>query len=137
METTQLCNNIVITGIQEQQWEKFERTKQWVVYVIAEAIQPIEGENALNRAQQVDIVTCNRVGCYRMNFNRPISISFLRREDKDLLMSNKQNLPVGICANDELLPHIKHARDRLRPILRYAKSLPEYKDKCRLDVISW
>ena len=48
-------------------------------------------------------------------------------------MSNKQNLPAGIYTNDEYPLHIKCTRDRLLPILRYAKSLPDYKDKCRLD----
>ena len=59
----------MLTGIQEQQWEKFEITKQRVIDVIMEAIHPNEGENALKRAQQVNIITCSRVGRYRMNFN--------------------------------------------------------------------
>ena len=49
IETTQLSNNVMLTCIQEQQWEKFEITKQWVIDVIAEAIPPLEGDNALNR----------------------------------------------------------------------------------------
>ena len=48
-------------------------------------------------------------------------------------MSNKQNLPAGIYANHEYLIHVKQICDRLWPVLRYAKSLPDYKDKCRLD----
>ena len=48
-------------------------------------------------------------------------------------MSNKQNLPGGIYANDEYPIHVKQIRDRLQPILRYAKSLPDYKDKCKLE----
>ena len=133
IETTQLDNNVILTGIQEQQWEKFEITKQRVIDIIAESLKLSEGINALSRAQQVDIATCKRVGRYRMNYNQPISITFQRREDKDLLMSNKQNLPAGIHANDEHPIHVKQICNRLRPILRYAKSLPDYKDKSRLD----
>ena len=48
-------------------------------------------------------------------------------------MSNKQNLPAGIYANNEYPIHVKQIRNRLWPILRYAKSLPDYKDKSRLD----
>ena len=52
-----------------------------------------------------------------MNYSRPISIAFQCKEDKDLLMSNKQNLPAGIYANDEYPIHVKQKRDKLRPIL--------------------
>ena len=68
-----------------------------------------------------------------MNYNHPISITFQRREDKDLLMANKQNLPAGIYANDEYPIHVKQTCNRLRPILRYAKSLPKYRDKSHLE----
>ena len=57
IETTQLNNNVMLTGIHEQQWEKFEITKQRVIDVIAEALKPSEGENAIPRAPQVDIAT--------------------------------------------------------------------------------
>ena len=67
-----------------------------------------------------------------MNFNRPISITFQCRDDKDLLMSNKHRLPAGIYANDEYPIHIKQTQDRLRPLLRYVESLPEYRDNCKL-----
>ena len=58
IETTQLDNNVMLTGIQEQQWEKFEITKQRVIDIIADALKSSEGDNALSRAQQVDIATC-------------------------------------------------------------------------------
>ena len=47
-------------------------------------------------------------------------------------MSNKQNLPAGIYANDEYPIHVKQTHDRLRPILRFGKSLPEFRDNSRL-----
>ena len=125
-------NNVILTGIQEQQWEKFEITQQRVIDVIAEALHGTEGKNALLKAQQVSIAKCRRIGKYRMNFNRPISITSQYRDDKDLLMSNKHRLPAGIYANDEYPIHVKQTRDRLRPLLRYAKSLPEYRDNCKL-----
>ena len=67
-----------------------------------------------------------------MNYNRPISVAFQRKEDKDLLMSNKHNLPAGIYANDEYPIHVKQQCDRLRPILHLAKTLPECKATTKL-----
>ena len=47
-------------------------------------------------------------------------------------MSNKQNLPAGIYTSDEYPIHVKQTRDRLRSILRFAKSLPEFRDNSKL-----
>ena len=48
-------------------------------------------------------------------------------------MDNKKKLPPGIFINHEYPPHIKKkARDKLRPILRLAKSKPHYRDKSKL-----
>ena len=64
LESTHLDNNVILKGIQEQQWEKFEITWQRVIDVIAEALKPIECSNAMNRAEQVTIANCKRVGRY-------------------------------------------------------------------------
>ena len=58
IESYQLDNNVILTGIQEQQWERFEITCQRVVDIITEAIKPIEGDNALTRAGEVLISNC-------------------------------------------------------------------------------
>ena len=47
-------------------------------------------------------------------------------------MSNKRQLSEGILANKEYPLYIKQNRDRLRPILQLAKSIPHYADKCKL-----
>ena len=38
----------------------------------------------------------------------------------------------GIFVNHEYPAHIKWARDKLRPVLKLAKSLPQYRDKSKL-----
>ena len=48
-------------------------------------------------------------------------------------MANKQNLPGGIYTNDEYPIHVKQIQDWLQSIPRYAKNLPDYKDKCKLE----
>ena len=56
---------------------------------------------------------------------------------KEKLLANKKYLPPGIYINKEYLPHIKHNRDLLHPILKLATSIPAYKDKSKLkgDII--
>ena len=40
---------------------------------------------------------------------------------------------MGIYVNQEYPPDIKKVRDRLRPILKLAKSLPDLKDKSHME----
>ena len=47
-------------------------------------------------------------------------------------MGIKSKLPQGIYTNNEYLLHIKRVRDTLWPILRYAKTIPSYQDKCKI-----
>ena len=48
-------------------------------------------------------------------------------------MRNKRNLPDGIYINDEYQIEVRRNRDKLWPILRLAKSLPHYQEKCRMS----
>ena len=79
-----------------------------------------------------EIASCKRIGRYKMGRSRPISVTFHRKEDKQKLLENKRNLPIGIYVNDEFPIEIKKNRDILQPILRLAKSLPIYRDKCKI-----
>ena len=53
------------------------------------------------RAQQTEIACCSRVGRYKPNYSRPISVTFQKKEDKESLLSCKRNLPAGIYVNEE------------------------------------
>ena len=59
------------------------------------------------RAKKVEIMCCSRVGRYRSNHNRPISVTFQKKDDKEMLMSGKRKLPVGIYVNKEYPSDIK------------------------------
>ena len=62
-----------------------------------------------------------------------ILVTFQCKEDKEQLLTNKQNLPPGIYVNEEYPIQIKKARDRLRPIFQMIKSNPKCKEKCNLQ----
>ena len=132
LEQTQLTNNIILTGVQEGPFEPYSTTKLRVYEMIAATYATGNSENDLYEAQKVDITNCNRVGKFRHNYSRPISITFAKRDDKDIFLANKKRLPDGIYANEEYPLHIKRNRDRLCPILQLAKSIPHYANKCKL-----
>ena len=136
IETSQLSNNVIVTGIPEQTWEPYECTKQRVYDTISSAIatsDPSKVDTALDEARAMDIAYCTRVGKYRPNHNRSISVTFTRWDDKERVMLIKNKLPTGIYINNEYPLHVKRIRDTLRPILRLAKNNPRYKEKSKLE----
>ena len=87
---------------------------------------------AIMEARKIEISYCTRLGRYRPNNSRPISVTFQHWEDKEQLLSDKQNLPPGIYVNEEYPIQVKKDRDMLRPVFRMIKSNPKYRDKCNL-----
>ena len=135
LETHQQGNNAIITGIPEQPRESFESTQQRIHDILAVAIQDKfpDKDSAIEAAIKFQISYCSRVGHQRMGYDRPISVTFHKKGDKDKLMNSKSKLLKGIHVNNEFSPQIKQNRDRLRPILKLAKSSSQYKDKSRLE----
>ena len=132
IELNQLRNNVIIMGMQEQCWENYKTTKERVYDTIAAAMDG-DASTALETARKVQITCCNRVGCYQVNKPRPISVMFEHREDKINLLQSKCNLPSGVFMNEEYPSHTKKNRDVLRPILKLAKGLPDYREHTKLQ----
>ena len=133
VESTQLSNNIIITGIQQGPFEPYHTTKLGVYEMITTTNDSGDKQADLETAKKVEITGCSRVGKYRHNRTSPISVTFKLHDDKELFLSCKCKLPAGIYANEEYLIHIKRTCNRLLPILRLAKYQPEYWEKSRLD----
>ena len=133
IEMNQLSNNVIITGVAEQTWETYEHMKQRVLDTVVVSLGKTENTTEIEAARNTNISYCTKLGKQQPNFDRPISVTFQRKEDKDKLMKGKQNLPMGVYVNEEFPLHIKRARDRLRPILKYIKTKPAYKDKCKIQ----
>ena len=93
LEQNQLTNNVILTGVQEGPFQPYSTTKLRVHEMIAATIASGNSEDDLNEAQKVYITNCNRVGKFRHNYSRPISITFTKRDDKELFLSNKRHLP--------------------------------------------
>ena len=132
----QLSNNILISGIPEQKWELYEATKQRIYDTFASAmsnVNPNNADTALREATTIEISYCSRIGKYRLGYDRPVSVTFMRCDDKERIMAIKNKLPQGIYINNEYSTHVKRQRDSLRPILKLAKSIPEYREKSKLE----
>ena len=89
IEMNQLSNNVIITGVAEQTWETYEHTKQWVIDTVVASLGKAENTDEIEAAKCIDISYCTRLGKQCPNFDRPISVTFQRKEDKDKLMKGK------------------------------------------------
>ena len=131
IEQSQLRNNVLVTGIQEGPYEQYNMTKLRIQEMIAVTINSGNAVQDLETAKRIEITDCKRLGKYRNNYSRPISVTFTIRDDKESFLSNKYNLPNGIYANEEYPIHIKHNRDKLRPILCLENLCPNIERKAR------
>ena len=132
IEQSQLRNNVLVTGIQGGPYEQYSTTKLRIQEMIAVTINSGNATQDLETAKSIEITDCKWLGKYRNNYARPISVTFAIRDDKESFLSNKRKLPNGIYANEEYPLHIKCNQDKLRPILRLAKTLPQYREKSKL-----
>ena len=133
IETQQLKNNIIINGVAEVKWEPYEITKTRVYEKLASVLSKGDLMASMEEARKIELIGCSRIGRYQMNRAWPISVTFAKYDDKENVMRNKRNLPGGVYINDKYPAEIKMNRDKLRPILRLAKELPQYRDKCKLS----
>ena len=81
IETLQLENKVIISGQPEQPWEMYETTKQQVLDTIASTIGSATDNYARQEAAKIEIISCSRIGKYKMGKARPISVTFQCKED--------------------------------------------------------
>ena len=96
LEKAQLSNNVIITGMQEAPWEKYEVTKERVAEAISGTMGKLGDTEILQQVRKVEISNCGRVGAFCMNRSRPILVTFQQKDDKECLLANKRYLPLGI-----------------------------------------
>ena len=107
IEQNQLRNNVLVSGIQEGPYEQYNTIKLRIQEMIAVTINSGNAVQDLETAKGIEIIDCKRLGKYRNNYSRPISVTFATRDDKEMFLSNKRTLPDGIYANEEFPIHIK------------------------------
>ena len=81
--------------------------KEQVAEVISGTIGQMGDETIMAEARKIEISNCSRLGNFRLNNSRPISVTFQRKDDKEKILANKKYLPPGIYINEEYSQHIK------------------------------
>ena len=76
IEVTQLGNNIILSGMPEAPWERYETTKERVVEAIASTMGSKDDDIIKAEARKTEISCCSRIGSYKLGRPQPISVSF-------------------------------------------------------------
>ena len=73
------------------------------------------------------------MGKFNVHRPRPVKVKFTNKSDVNNLFKNRKNLPAGIFIDREHSKATKKERQLLRPIVKAARKIEEYKGNCRLE----
>ena len=133
LKNKQLEKNLVVTGIPESdnEWESVRMDK--IKALIVPIMNADSEDEKKQEAENIEIVSCRRIGKYTEGKNRPMSVEFHSKSDADKIYKKKKELPTGTYVDREYCAKTERKRRLLRPILKAARRLPEYKGLCKLE----
>ena len=84
-------------------------------------------------AREVEIIRTKRLGKPDPLRTHAISVELSNKYDVEQIYANRFSMEEGVFVDREFCKATEKDRRLLRPILKVAKNLPEYKKKCRLE----
>ena len=73
------------------------------------------------------------MGKFNIHQPRPVKVKFVNKSDVSNLFKNRKKLPEGIFIDREYSKATEKERRLLRPIVKAARKIEEYKGNCRLE----
>ena len=125
-------NNLIFSGINEDPWEKVGTTYEKIQKVLSNTMTG-EKEDRLDKAKKIKIINEKRIGRYNQQKGRPISVKFSNRLEMEKIMENKKKLGKGVYVDYEYAQETECNCKLLRPILKAAHNIEEYKGLCKLE----
>ena len=133
LENKSLECNLIISGIPENRWETDDTRVKTLHRYIADTIKMDNPQDRYNRACNIVIECCKRLGPRDANRTRPICVEFASKYDADRLYANRFYMAKGVFVHREYNKETERICSTLRPILKVAKKVPEFKKKCRME----
>ena len=133
LETRNLENMLIIRGIREEPRENEEMCCEKIYRELANTISGSDPEERFTTAKTLTIRKCRRLGKFKRDRIRPISVEFVHKEDRTYILENRSYLNEGIYADKEYPVEVERIRRSLLPILRAAKKMDKYKDQSRMN----
>ena len=133
LETRNLEYTLIMRGIREEPKETEDICCDKIYRELANTIAGSDPEERYTTAKTLTIRKCRRLGKFKHDRIRPVSIEFVHKEDRTYVLENRSYLSEGIFADKEYPVEIEHVRRSLLPILRTAKRMERYKDQSRMN----
>ena len=133
LETRNLENMLIIRGIKEEPRENEDMCCEKIYRELANTISGSDPEERYTTAKTLTIRKCRRLGKFKRDRIRPISVEFVHKEDRTYILENRNYLNEGIFADKEYPAEVERIRRSLLPILRAAKKMDKYKDQSRMN----
>ena len=133
IEDKLLENNLIISGVEEPKFEEDGLRRDKLDIIIVKMLPGETNEEKLEKAKKLDIVSTACLGKYNPIKGCPISVAFVKKADADHVYNSKKLLGKGVYVDREYSSTTEAERKRLRPILRAARRLEEYRGLCKLE----
>ena len=133
VENKSLENNLIYHRIPDSENEFLNHLVNKLQRNFADTIDIYDDDLRLQKAREIHIARCKRLGSYQENRCRPVRVEFVYKWDANELYENRFYLGKGVYINREYNEETETARKLLRPILKASKQYIEYKNSSRLD----
>ena len=133
LQNKQLEKNLVISGIPKMENERESIRIKKIKSIIMPIMSADSEDDKKKEADNIEIVSCKRIGKYMEGKHRPMSVEFHCKSDVDKIFNKKKELATGTYVDREYWAKTERRRRLLRPILKAARRLPEYTGLCKLD----
>ena len=133
LETRNLDSTLIIRGIREEPKETEDMCCEKIYRELANTISGSDPDERFTTAKTLTIRKCLRLGKFKRDCTRPVSVEFVHKEDRTYILENRSYLNEGVFADKEYLVKVECIRRSLLPILRAAKKLDKYKDQSRMN----
>ena len=128
-----LENNLIISGVEEPKFKEDGPRHDKLDIIITKTLPGETNEEKLEKAKKLDIVSTACLGKYNPIKGCPISVAFVKKADVDHVYNSEKLLGKGVYVDREYSSTTEAKRKRLRPILRAARRLEEYRGLCKLE----
>ena len=133
IETKGLDQCLIIRGLPEEPKETDKRIFDKLHSVLSTIMQGETEEEKANAAKHLTFQQGRRLGRYRKNRPRPISVELTHKQDAEFILENRFDLPQGIYVDREYPFDIERKRKTLLPVLRAAKRLSNFRKQSWLE----
>ena len=133
IENKLMSSNVILHGISDQQCEPSAITREKALSALSHVANGKTSKEKLDVVRKIGFRDIRRLGEYREHRNCPILLEFEKRVSAEFLLENRKQLPRGVFVDREYSEEVERERRLLRPILKKAKSLREYKMKSKLE----